>query len=94
MMKELNIYIKEAFNAEEMFLVAVRSGQMTKEQVKSMLSDIDMKALRRLSGRLKKDYGDIYFAYEPAKDNFLLSSKKDDICDRIAEFVVKNIENK
>ena len=90
-MKSLQEYINESLKAEEMFLTALKDNKFTKEQLVNMLSNMDLKDIKKISDKLKDEYSDEYFAYEPSKDDFLKSSEKDNIISKIADFCLKNI---
>lgn len=90
-MKSLTQFINEALRAEEMFLTALKDNKFTKEQIVNMLSNIDLKDIKKISDKLKDEYSDEYFAYEPAKDDFLKSSEKENIISKISDFCLKYI---
>ena len=70
-MKSLVQYIEESLKAEEMFITAIKDNKFTKEQIVNMLTNMDIKDIKKISDKFKQDYEDDYFAYEPSKDDFL-----------------------
>ena len=85
-MKDIRQFINEALRSEEMFLTAIKDNKFTKEQLVNMLMNMDMKAIKNISDRLKNDYSDEYFIYEPSKDDFLKNSEKENICSKMSDF--------
>ena len=90
-MKDLVTYIYEALHPEEMFLTAIKDNKFTKEQIVNMLSNMEMKDIKKISDKLKSDYEDDYFAYEPSKDEFLKNNEKEKLAGKIADFLLKFI---
>lgn len=90
-MKSLNIYIKEALKADELLMTAIKGNKFTKDQLMSMLGNMSMQDIKKFSDNIKKEYSDEYFAYEPNKDDFLKASEKNNICSKIADFLMKNV---
>lgn len=90
-MKSLNIYIKEALKADELLMTAIKGNKFTKDQLMSMLGNMSMQDIKKFSDNIKKEYTDEYFVYEPNKDDFLKVSEKNNICSKIADFLMKNV---
>lgn len=90
-MKSLVQYIEESLKAEEMFITAIKDNKFTKEQIVSMLTNMDIKDIKKISDKFKQDYEDDYFAYEPSKDDFLKNNEKEKIAGKMADFCLKFI---
>lgn len=90
-MKTLKQYINESLRGEELFLSTLKDNKFTKEQLVGMLMNMDMKTIKSVSDKLKKEYDDSYFAYEPNKDDFLKTLNKESICNKISDFILKTI---
>lgn len=90
-MKSLVEYINEALRPEELFISILKDNKFTKEQIVGMLMNMDMKTIKSVSDKLKTEYSDDYFAYEPNKDEFLKNTEKENICSKISDFLLKTI---
>ena len=90
-MKTLKQYINESLRGEELFLSTLKDNKFTKEQLVGMLMNMDMKTIKSVSDKLKQEYDDSYFAYESNKDDFLKTSNKESICNKISDFILKTI---
>ena len=90
-MKTLKQYINESLRGEELFLSTLKDNKFTKEQLVGMLMNMDMNTIKSVSDKLKQEYDDSYFAYEPNKDDFLKTSNKESICNKISDFILKTI---
>ena len=90
-MKSLSQYIIESLNAEELFITTIKGNKFSKDQLISMLNNMDMKTLNKVSDKFKTEYNDNYFPYEPARDAFLKPSNKADIINKISDFILKYV---
>ena len=57
-MKSLVQYIEESLKAEEMFITAIKDNKFTKEQIVNMLTNMDIKDIKKISDKFKQDYED------------------------------------
>lgn len=89
-MKTLVQYIKEAMlRPEDLFIQSIKDAKLSKDNISSMLMNMDMKTVQKISDKLKEEYSDEYFAYEPSKDSFLKQSERESIIDKMSDFCLK-----
>lgn len=68
--------------------------KLTKEQIHKMLDNVaDIKTLKMISDYFYETDGKIYIAYQPADDDFLKDDKRDNIINKLSEYIYKYISN-
>lgn len=90
-MKGLSQYIIESLRPEELFITTIKGNKFSKDQLVSMLDNMDMKTLSKVSDRFKTEYNDDYFPYEPSRDVFLKQQNRSDIINKISDFILKYV---
>jgi hypothetical protein len=97
-MKELNEYINEALSTSQakqcqMIMKMFENCGLTKDNFATMLSKLDMKELQSLATYISSVDNANFVAYQPKDDEFLKDSNKEQVIDKISQYLFKYIAN-
>ena len=92
-MQTLKNYITEAKESGPgSFLMTVLKGVKTpKETIVEFLMNLEMKDLKEASDYIDSKDSKNYMAYKPADDEFVQNSNKEQIIDKIAQYLHKYV---
>ena len=92
-MQTLKNYINEAKESGPCsFLMIVLKGVKTpKETITQYLNNFEMKDLKEISDYIDSKDSKNYMAYKPADDEFVQNSNKEQVIDKIAQYLHKYV---
>ncbi len=94
-MKTIKDYINESKdNSLGLFMMTVLNGVKTpKETIAEYLNNFEMKDLKEMSQYIAQKDGSNYVAYQPSDDEFINDSNKEQVIDKISQYIFKYIAN-
>lgn len=97
-MKNLEEYIKEALTAKDenkanMVLTLLKGTKLTKDNVKDMMKNLEMKDLKSLDEIFSKNDNSNYIAYQPNSDEFLKDANKESVIGKMSDYALKYLCN-
>ena len=95
-MKNLKEYITESTGKSlGSFMITILKGVKTpKETIAEYLNNFEMKDLKEMSDYISKQDNSNYIAYQPTDDEFINDSNKQQVIDKISQYLFKYIANK
>ena len=94
-MKTIKDYINESKdNSIGLFMMTVLKGVKTpKETIAEYLNNFGMKDLKEMSQYIAQKDSSNYVAYQPSDDEFINDSNKEQVIDKISQYLFKYIAN-